>query len=192
MDDNLVNVEDKKEKLKKKTKQRLIILAFLCVAAIFGYSYFTNYRRTVEKFLKAIETQNAKLYGSLVATGWKNSMIKWWSYDDNDFMDDYEDTVDTYFYEFVESCGDDISSTYKITDTYRPTKKELRQLVNELESDYEYEEGSVTGAMLVSLIWNIEGEEGESNVTVTDMLLVKEKGRWKTVRGSISTDWCER
>lgn len=169
-----------------------IAAVVLCVVLFCVYKYCTSYKRTVSRFLKAIEERDAELYGGLLATGWKELMADDWGYDEKDFLDDFEDVVDDYYYEYVADCGDDISSSYTITDTYEPTAKELKQLINELEDDYDYEEGSVTDAMLVSFEWDIEGDEGECEVTFTDMLLIKEYGKWKKVRGWITTDWCNQ
>lgn len=157
-----------------------------------GGSSGKSYKKTVAHFVQAIEEQDAELYGEITADGWKNYMADAWSYDEEDFAETFEETVEYYYYKYVHDCGDHIRNSLEITDTYEPTEGELAELIRELEKAYDYEEGSVTNAMLVSFVWEIEGDEESCTVTFDKMLLIKENGRWKKIRGAISTDWCEQ
>ena len=163
----------------------VVLLVILIVYLIGG----VGYKRTLNNYFKAHENNDADLmYNSVVAQYWID-------YVEEGFGDPYamEYIQDSLEYRIDGwDCGDNIKITYKIKDKRRATKEQLEDLEENIYDWYAYyvydrDEFSITDAYVLDIDFTVKGDEGTEDFSYPDgLLIIKENGRWRIPRGTIS------
>ena len=164
------------------------IVAIVVVLAVVWVRQ-NSYKRVLDKYFEAYETQDVDLMYSIYAEYWKD-------FYDEGFYDGYaydriKEKIDSAKSKW-EQHGDDIKIKYKVEETRRATEEELEELEEEIYDDYAYyvrdkEEFEITDAYVLEISFTVTGDEGSGEYHVNDgLLLIKEDGKWRVTDGWIS------
>lgn len=188
--------ENREIKFKKSINKKLlipIIMIFLIILIIVAISLGgKGYEKTVDKYFKAIETQDVSLMKSVLADYWIDYEIA--DYDTDKYLiSDLEDLINEDIHNY--DCGNDIKITYTITSKKRANKEDLLKLkknIYDWYAYYVYDEDefnkSITDAYVLSIRFTVYGDEGTDKFT-TEMLVIKENGKWKRTLGGLDNSF---
>lgn len=163
----------------------VVLIVVLFVSLIGG----GGYKKTLDNYYKAHENNDADLmYNSVVAQYWIDYIEKGSGdpYAMEMIEDSLEDNIDDW------DCGENIKITYKIENERRATKEQLEDLEDNIYDWYAYfvydrDEFSITDAYVLDIDFTVKGDEGTESFHYPDgLLLIKENGKWRIPRGSIS------
>ena len=163
----------------------IVLIVVLFVSLIGG----GGYKKTLDNYYKAHENNDAELmYNSVVAQYWIDYIEKGSGapYAMEMIEDSLEDNIDDW------DCGENIKITYKIENERRATKEQLEDLEENIYDWYAYfvydrDEFSITDAYVLDIDFTVKGDEGTESFHYPDgLLLIKENGKWRIPRGSIS------
>ena len=162
----------------------VILIVVLTVLLIGG----GGYKRTLDNYYKAHENNDADLmYNSVVAQYWIDYMNEGWG--DSAYetiQDSIEDNIDEW------NCGSDIKITYKVRSKRQATKEQLEELEDNIYDRYAYyvydrDEFSITDAYVLDINFTVKSDERTESFHYPDgRLIIKENGKWRIARGSIS------
>lgn len=163
----------------------IIAIVVLIVSLTFG----GGYKRTLKNYYKAYENNDAELmYNSVVAQYWIDYTEKSFgrSYAMESIKEDIEDKIDYW------DCGEYIDISYEIKSEKRANKEELEDLEDNIydwfaHNVYDKDEFSITDAYVLDIEFTVVGSEGTVTLHYPDgLLLIKENGKWRIPRGTIS------
>lgn len=162
----------------------VILIVVLIVLLIYG----DGYKKTLDNYYKAHENNDADLlYNSVIAKYWIDYMNEGWG-------DSAYETIQEGIEDEIEEwdCGNNIKITYKIKNERRATKEQLEELEDNIYDRYAYyvyagNEFSITDAYVLDIDFTVKGDEGTKSFHYPDgFLIIKENGKWRIPRGSIS------
>lgn len=166
----------------------LVAIVALIVVIIVSLIGGGGYKKTLDNYYKAHEKNDADLmYNKVIAQYWIDYTNEGWS---NSAYESIQDGIEDRIEEW--DCGDDIKITYKIQNERRATKEQLKDLEDNIYDWYAYyvydrDEFSITDAYLLDIDFTVKGNEGTESFHYPDgLLIIKEKGKWRIPRGSIS------
>ena len=174
-------------------KKLAIILASVAAAVVLIIIIATSgrgYEQPVKTYFKALETGNYKLLYDVYADYWKDGYIDFTGseyYLEEVFENDIEEAYDRWGYH------DSIKVTYKIDRVEKATKEQIKEVGDDIYDsiivdyayfDYDRENvyKTITDAAIVYITYKVNVGYGYDERT-TQVLLVKEKGKWKFTRG---------
>lgn len=169
----------------------LLVSAIGVVSVIFLLSG-SSYKRTLNNCYKAIETHDVKLMRSVLAQYFIDYELA--DYDTDEYLEEdigclIDDSISNY------GCGDNIKITYSVIREKDADKSDLEALKTNIYSWYAYyvydkDEffRSVTAAKAVTLRLRVNGSE-DSNVLTSQVLLIREEGKWKIAAGAIDNSF---
>ena len=161
----------------------VILVVVLAVSLLGG----GGYKRTLDNYYKSHENNDADLmYDSVVAQYWIDYYNEGWGSAFDRIQDDIEERIDDW------DCGENIKITYKIENERQATKEQLEDLEDNIYDWYAYyvydrDEFSITDAYVLDIDFTVKGDEGTESFHYPDgLLIIKENGKWRIPRGSIS------
>lgn len=162
-----------------------ILIAFICF-----YRRNTSYKACLDKYFKAIETADGRLWREVIADEYIVDLIDDWGYTEEYLLETYQESLEEGLEDLVKEVGPNIKITYEIIYTYEPTKLELADL-NEWMEDDGFENGEIKDAIVVNCNYRISGKfaSGTKNTT---LLLIKVHGKWYRAVGYIDLSWYEQ
>ena len=162
----------------------VVLIVVLIVSLIGG----GGYKKTLDNYYKAHENNDTDLmYNSVVAQYWIDYTNEGWG---NSAYESIQDSIEDRIDEW--DCGDDIKITYEIQNERRATKEQLEDLEDNIYDWYAYyvydrDEFSITDAYVLDIDFTVKGDEGTESFHYPDgLLIIKENGKWRIPRGSIS------
>ena len=163
----------------------ILILTILIVSLVVGNG---GYIKTLNNYYKAHENNDADLmYSSVIAQYWIDYTNEAWGNSAfESIQDSIKDRIDDW------DCGDNIKITYEVENERRATKKQLEGLEDNIYDWYAYyvykrDEFSITDAYVLDINFTVKGDKGTENFHYSDgLLVIKENGKWRIPRGSIS------
>lgn len=189
-----VNTDANKNKQSKVTTKKSALTLAVVAGVVFIVVLFVSlnsgggYKKTLDNYYKAHENNDADLmYNSVVAQYWIDYTNEGWS---GSAYETINDSIVERIYEW--DCGDDIKITYEIENERRANKEELEGLEDNIYDWYAYyvydrDEFSITDAYVLDIDFIVKGNEGIESFHYPDgLLIIKENGKWRIPRGSIS------
>lgn len=148
-----------------------------------------GYKRTLDNYYKAHENNDVDLmYNSVIAQYWIDYKEK--GSGDSYAMESIENSLKNNINDW--NCGKNIKITYKIKNEKRATKEQLEELEENIYDWYAYfvyerDEFLITDAYVLDIDFTVKGEKGTESFHYPDgLLIIKENGRWRIPKGSIS------
>lgn len=171
----------------------IVVIAIIAVVAIVLIQNNSGYEKVVEDFYKAVETQDITLMKSTLAQYWIDYQTA--DYDTDEYLNDdieniIEDIIDD------ADCGDNIEIlSCTITGEKKATKDDLIALKDNIYAWYAYYvyseddfNSSVRDACVVTVRVKVKGNE-DADIITSEMLVIKENGKWKIVLGSLNNSF---
>ena len=179
--------------LKKKLSKKIVfpIIGLVAVVLVAFIISGNSYKSVVKNFFSAIENNDAKQLLDTISESWKEY--------GRDMCT--EEELEEYAKDFIESfydeadCGRKIKIKYEITNIYRPTKEEIKELEDFIYEGFAFEvydrdDFKVTDAKVLEFAIHVEGENRVDTLYYPDgMLVFKENGKWKIILSGIRTSW---
>ena len=164
----------------------IIVIVFVIVATGKG-----SYKKTLDNCYKAIETQDIKLMQSVLAQYFLDYQLA--GRDEDDLEGDIAELIDDDRSEY--ECGDNTKITYSILREKDADDSELEELKADLYNwfaYYVYDRDdfyrSVTAAKIVTVRLRVVCDE-DSNIFTSQLILIREKGKWKIAIGGPDTSF---
>ena len=163
----------------------------LVIVIVTVLSANNGYKKLLNNYYKAYESRDADLmYSSVVAQYWIDYMNK-------GFGDSaYESIQDSMERELDQwNCGEDIDITYEIKNERRATKEQLEDLEDNIYNWYAYyvydrDEFSIADAYVLDIAFTVKGDQKTRDLEYSDgLLVIKENGKWRIPRGSLSNSF---
>ncbi len=184
-----VKSKNKMKKIAISVSIGVAILALIIV--IISSAKGGGYKKILDNYYKAYEKNDADLmYSSVVAQYWIDYTNEAWGDSAlEDIQDSIEENIDDW------DCGNNIKITYEIENERRATKEQLEELEDNIYDwyasyVYERDEFSITDAYVLDIKFTVKGDEGRKSFHYSDgLLVIKENGKWRIPRGSISSSF---
>ncbi len=201
VEDHLINNSEGKKPMKQipgklfKIIISIVVIAIIAVVGIVLIQDNSGYEKVVEDFYKAVETQDIKLMKSTLAQYWIDYQTA--DYDTDEYLNDdieniIEDIIDD------ADCGDNIEIlSCTITDEKKATKDDLIALKDNIYDWYAYYvyseddfNSSVKDACVVTVRVKVKGDDS-ADIFTSEMLVIKENGKWKITVGYLDNSFYE-
>lgn len=178
---------------KPKTRVILIsvaaLVAIIVIVSVIVATGKGSYKKTLDNCYKAIETQDIKLMQSVLAQYFLDYQLA--GRDEDDLEGDIAELIYDSYSDY--ECGDNIKITYSIIREKDANDSDLEDLRDSIYGGYAYYTydkddfyRSITDAKVVTVRLRVVGEE-DSNILTSQVLLIREKGKWKIAAGAIDT-----
>lgn len=171
----------------------IVIIALAITAIVLVKN--NSYKKVAEKFYKAVETQDINLMKSIISQYWIDYQIA--DYDTDEYLDG---DIESVFIDVIEAldCGDNIEIlSCTIINEKKADKDDLKALKDNIYDWYAYYvysedefNSSISDACVVTLRIKARGDE-DTNMLTTDLLTVKENGKWKVAVGYLDNSFYE-
>lgn len=178
---------------KPKTRVILIsvaaLVAIIVIVSVVVATGKGSYKKTLDNCYKAIETQDIKLMKSVLAQYFLDYQLA--GRDEEDVEGDIAELIDDSRSDY--GCGNNMKITYSIIREKDADDSELEDLKDDIYDGYAYYTydkdefyRSITDAKVITVRVRVVGEE-DSNILTSQVLLIREKGKWKIAAGAIDT-----
>lgn len=165
-----------------------VVILVICLFSCSGSNSVTGYRKTIDNYFKAHETNDANLmYSSVTAKYWLSFYAYAWGEDApyEALEDSIDDTIDDW------GCGDVVDITYNVAYERKANTDELWELENYIYDEYaswvmDREDFSITDAYVVEVDYTVVGSYDTDSFS-RKFLLIKENGDWGITRGMINS-----
>ncbi len=165
----------------------LAAVLIVVIIVIFAATGSNGYKKPIDSYFKAIETQNIKYLYKAYAQYWQNEYVGFTGGEgflEECFEEDIEDELHEY------GCGDKVKIKYTINRVRKANRSELEEVKDDLYSfdheEFDYDRDNVDkiikAAVTVDVAYTVTGPEDIESYTIT-WLVVKEKGDWRIHRG---------
>lgn len=169
---------------KKKIKKIAILSAIGVVVIIIGiisiniFSYMTGYERTIDTYFQAINEYNVDKALCVVSEAGMslNTSVDY----DKTFSNMISNMLDSY----ESQVGHDPKVSYEIVDSYKLSDRKYQNFLTMLEDNYKYDTGDINEIVCVNVKPIITGSRSSKTLSVEEMYILKEKGKWLIYTGS--------
>lgn len=168
-----------------RNNRTIIIISIIAIILIlFSLNIFsgsTGYKRTINKMVKAIQNNNAASLEPMAS-----SIDKAWLQDE--LKDYYSSCISDIVDKYESDIGKIRKISYKIINTTMLPEEEFE----EAKSFYVFgssDVNNIKGGAEIDVELTVKGAQGTSTYILEDILLTKEKGRWKLSVLSLSDDF---
>jgi Predicted membrane protein len=154
----------------------IALIVVIGIVNVVGKS--SSYDTVLKKMVKAIKNDDTDAFiniSSQVGQAIHNEQYGEGSYEDmiDNFLetklDNYEDQVD----------GKVKSITYKIKDKQEITDRKLKKVKDTISDQYDVDADDISNMMNVTLKLKIKGKDETTKDDLDNVVLIKEKGKWK-------------
>ena len=183
--------QSNKSKVRKILVPTAILVAIIVIVSVIVATGKGSYKKTLDNCYKAIETQDIKLMQSVLAQYFLDYQLA--GRDEDDLEGDIAELIDDDRSEY--ECGDNTKITYSILREKDADDSELEELKADLYNwfaYYVYDRDdfyrSVTAAKIVTVRLRVVCDE-DSNIFTSQLILIREKGKWKIAIGGPDTSF---
>ena len=183
--------QSNKSKVRKILVPTAILVAIIVIVSVIVATGKGSYKKTLDNCYKAIETQDIKLMQSVLAQYFLDYQLA--GRDEDDLEGDIAELIDDDRSEY--ECGDNTKITYSILREKDADDSELEELKADLYNWFEYYVydrddfyRSVTAAKIVTVRLRVVCDE-DSNIFTSQLILIREKGKWKIAIGGPDTSF---
>lgn len=181
--------QSNKSKVRKILVPTAILVAIIVIVSVVVATGKGSYKKTLDNCYKAIETQDIKLMKSVLAQYFLDYQLA--GRDEEDVEGDIAELIDDSRSDY--GCGNNMKITYSIIREKDADDSELEDLKDDIYDGYAYYTydkdefyRSITDAKVITVRVMVVGEE-DSNILTSQVLLIREKGKWKIAAGAIDT-----
>ncbi len=175
---------EKNKATKKPLQFKTTVIICIVVAVVLAISAIATGVLTgskpgtaIEKMVKAIETDDARLYYSLYDEQIVEYYKENWYYGDAETFDAVTKPLSESRAFYSEKCGEDFTLKYKITDVTYITDSSLEAFNNSLEISFNYSELPSKAAFLDVEI-EARGEKGTYKSVYKNFVCIQLGGKW--------------
>lgn len=161
----------------------IVVLIIFAVTATVLIKNNNSYKKVIENFYKAVETQDIKLMKSTLAQYWIDYQKA--DYDKEEYLDS---DIESIIADVIDSadCGENIEIlSCTITNEKKADKEDLKALKDNIYDWYAYYiyseddfNSSISDACVVTVRIKVKGDE-DVNMLTSKILTIKENGKWR-------------
>lgn len=163
----------KKAEIMKYAKFAIPVVAVILVLIIIFGAIVPNagYKGTINKFLNAVEDQNAEKFLELY-----NS----YRFDSVNNADEWvEDELDEWLEEREYTYGENIKLSFKIEDCDKLTEDRLDDIQDSYDNSQDCDQMEITKGYDITGTLTVKGKDMDREIENIDFILIKEDGKWK-------------